>query len=252
MWEWLLSPIDPARAHDVGLALSWHGRAMVVAWGGLAPLAVLIARFFKILPGQDWPRVLDSKLWWRTHWVGQTCVLILTIFGLYLILPRDPGTVSLHGWLGYSVVAGLVLQVGLGVFRGSKGGPTDLRSDGSPRGHHFDMTAWRLTFEVMHKSIGYGVLFVAAVAILAGLWHANAPNWMWLSLISWWCFLIAVFAVCQKRGMAVDTYQAIWGDDPALPGNKRSMPGWGVRRMTVGSTSTETRPTNADGELSNN
>ena len=49
--EWLLAPIDQARAHEIGLGVAWHGRSMVLAWGVLAPLAVLIARFYKVLPG---------------------------------------------------------------------------------------------------------------------------------------------------------------------------------------------------------
>ena len=51
--DWLLAPIDPTRAHEVGLAISWHARLMVLGWGILAPLAVIIARFFKVMPGQD-------------------------------------------------------------------------------------------------------------------------------------------------------------------------------------------------------
>jgi len=54
---------------------------------------------------------------------------------------------------------------------------------------------------------------------------------MWLSIGLWWAALIVVFVLLQRRGMAVDTYQAIWGDDPAHPGNRLPHPGWGVRRM---------------------
>jgi hypothetical protein len=57
--DWLLAPIDATRAHEVGFAVSWHARSMVLAWAVLAPLAVVIARYFKVLPGQDWPRELD-------------------------------------------------------------------------------------------------------------------------------------------------------------------------------------------------
>ncbi len=228
--EWLLAPIDPARVHEVGTALSWHGRAMVLGWGILAPLAVLIARFFKVLPRQDWPRELDTKFWWRSHWMGQSVVFLLSVFGLALVLPADWSRLGLHGWLGYAVLALLVLQVGLGIFRGSKGGPTAPASDGSWRGHHYDMTPWRRAFEALHKSLGYGVLALAAITILAGLWAANAPIWMWLALAIWWPALILVFLAFQRRGMAVDTYQAIWGDDPDHPGNRLPDPGWGVRR----------------------
>ena len=230
MWEWLSSPIDPSRMHDVGLAVSWHGRAMVVGWGMLAPLAILIARFFKILPGQNWPQVLDTTLWWRSHWMGQTLVLLLSCIGLALVLPSDLATMSLHGWLGYSVFVALFLQVGLGVFRGSKGGPTAPAPDGSRRGHHYDMTSWRRMFEALHKALGYGVLTLASITILFGLWRANAPVWMWAALVIWWSLLILAFRMMQRRGMAIDTYQAIWGDDLEHPGNRLPHPGWGVRR----------------------
>lgn len=230
MWDWLLAPIDPDRLHDVRWAVSWHGRAMVLAWGVLAPLAVIIARFFKILPGQDWPRTLDTPFWWRCHWIGQTMVLILSVAGLVLVLPSDLSTMPLHGWMGYGVLVGLTAQVLLGIFRGSKGGPTASAPDGSQRGHHYDMTPWRRMFERVHKSVGYGTLLLALATILMGLWTANAPGWMWLVLALWWPVLVAAFVVLQRRGLAIDTYQAIWGDDPRHPGNALPSPGWGMRR----------------------
>lgn len=231
MWEWLLTPIDPSRAHEVSVAVSWHARFMVLGWGVLAPLAVLVARFFKVLPRQDWPRELDNTVWWRSHWIGQTSVFLLTIVGLTLVLPSDWQAMSLHNWLGYGVIALVFIQVGLGVFRGSKGGPTALATDGTTHGHHYDMTPWRRMFEALHKTLGYGLLLLAMVTILLGLWKANGPVWMWLSLILWWVSLIVAFVVLQRRGMAVDTYQAIWGDDPTHPGNRLPHPGWGVRRL---------------------
>ena len=231
MWEWLLAPVDPSRAHEVGFAISWHARAMVLAWGVLAPLAVLIARFFKVLPHQDWPRELDSTFWWRSHWIGQSLVFVLSIVGLVLVLPSQWNNMSLHNWMGYAVFAGVVLQVALGIFRGSKGGPTALAADGTTRGHHYDMTPWRRMFEALHKALGYGLLFLAALTILLGLWKANAAVWMWICIIVWWTLVVVAFFMLQRRGMAVDTYQAIWGDDPSHPGNRLPPPKWGVRRL---------------------
>ncbi len=222
MWDWLISPIDPARVHDVGWAVSWHARAMVLGWGMLAPLAVIVARFFKIMPGQDWPRELDNQIWWRSHWIGQTLVFALSILGLLLVLPLDLANLSLHRMLGYLVLFGLAIQTALGLLRGSKGGPTDPAPDGSPRGHHYDMTPWRRSFETLHKSLGYALLFTAMATILAGLWESNGPRWMWLALLAWWTALVILFIILQRRGMAVDTYQAIWGDDPRHPGNAQS------------------------------
>ncbi len=226
MWEWLSTPIDPDRAHLVGTAVSWHARIMVLAWGVLAPLAVLIARFYKVLPGQDWPRELDNQLWWRAHWIGQSAVLALTLLGAALIINFAPPD-GPHGILGYLVLLLVFAQVALGFFRGSKGGPTapELRGD------HYDMTRWRQIFEAAHKGLGYFLLALALITIGHGLWDANAPRWMWTTLLVWWSLLIIVATRLQIAGRAIDTYQAIWGPGIQHPGNTRPAPGWRMRRV---------------------
>lgn len=216
---------------------------MVVAWGVLAPLAVLVARFFKVLPGQDWPREVDNLVWWRSHWIGQSVVLGLTAIGLSLVLPLNLSAMSLHNWLGLVLIGFLVMQVCLGLFRGSKGGPTEQHL----RGHHYDMTQWRHIFEALHKAFGYAALGLAMIVILTGLWKANAPVWMWVSLLLWWAGLIIAFAAFQKRGMAIDTYQAIWGAGLEHPGNQLPHPGWGVRRWKDTEEDVNVRSDRGDG-----
>lgn len=232
MPEWLLAPMDGARAHEVGWHLSWHARAMVLGWGVLVPLGVVIARFFKIAPWQDWPRVLDSHFWWNTHRLCQYSAFALMLAGLGFILAAPPLAVTPgpHWWLGWAVVTLGFAQVIGGLLRGTKGGPSEPAADGSLHGDHYDMTPRRLAFEYAHKSLGYLAVILSAAAILSGLWQANAPNWMWLSLCIWWAGLIVAFILLQRRGMTVDTYQAIWGPDPSLPGNRRRPIGFGVRR----------------------
>jgi len=217
--EWLLAPIDAARPHDVGLLVAWHARAMVVAWAVLVPFAVLVARFYKVLPNQDWPRVLDSRTWWRTHLFGQMAAAGCSFVGLLLILTVRGPVVTLHGWLGYGVLAGMFAQVMLGIFRGSKGGPSDAAKGYSLHGDHYDMTPRRLYFEWCHKTLGYVTLMLAAVTIFVGLWQANAPRWMWLIIVVWWVMLVGWAIHLQRQGRAVATYHAIWGDDPTHPGN---------------------------------
>lgn len=219
MLDWLLLPIDPSRDHDVGFFVSWHGRSMVIAWGFLAPLAIVITRFFKVVPGQNWPSELDNQFWWRCHWIGQTVVLLLTLIGFALIYGTSDGF-NWHWVTGYIILGLVALQVILGVFRGSKGGPTDPAPDGTTRGDHYDMTPWRLTFERLHKSLGYILLLVGALTILSGLWSVNAPRWMWICLLLWWLGLAVAFMTLQRLGWKVDTYQAIWGPDKLHPGNQ--------------------------------
>lgn len=218
--EWLLRPIDPTRGHEIGELVAWHGRLMALSWGVLLPLGVIIARFFKVTPRQDWPRRLDNKFWWRSHMSFQYAGGGLMLAGLGLIWMRAGGDAgaAAHRWLGYVVLALGGLQFVAGWLRGSKGGPGDVQM----RGDHYDMTLRRRVFEHVHKGFGYVALTLAAATILTGLWAANAPRWMWLFLGLWWAGLIMAFLRLQRGGPPIGSYQAIWGPDPSHPGNQPS------------------------------
>lgn len=232
MLDWLLSPIDPTRVHDIGHALSWHARLMVLSWGVLTPVAILVARFGKITPRQRWPQEVDSHLWWNTHYMGQSASFVIACIALLLILisNQNPGAARLHPILGYLIMSLGLLQILSGIFRGNKGGPTELPVTGSLRGDHYDMTRRRLLFEFVHKSVGYTTMGLVLFALPSGLWAANAPNWMWLA-IGGWLLLLLVTGIClQRRGRAYDTYQAIWGPDLSHPGNTLPKQGLGTVR----------------------
>jgi hypothetical protein len=215
---WLLAPIDASRPHELSEALAWHGRLMTLAWGVLIPLGVVVARYLKVTPQQDWPRQLDNKLWWRSHLACQYAGGALMLAGLLIVLSAArPGTSWTHAVMGYAVLAFGAVQFIAGWLRGSKGGPTEPQL----RGDHYDMTSRRIAFERVHKSVGYLALGLSAATILTGLWAANAPRWMWLAIIMWWVALLAVALGLQARGRYVSSYHAIWGPDPAHPGNRR-------------------------------
>ncbi|EFO32070.1 cytochrome b561/ferric reductase transmembrane domain-containing protein [Roseibium sp. TrichSKD4] len=242
MLDWLLSPIDPDRAHDVGVYVSWHARLMVVAWAGLAPVGVLGARFFKIWPGQDWPRELDNQNWWILHRFCQYGAVTLSFIALGLLLLSQPLLFAFghpHAFIGWSVVLFALFQVAGGLMRGTKGGPTDI----DLRGDHYDMTSRRVVFEYIHKYLGYATLACAVAAVVSGLWQANAPRWMWGVIGIWWTVLIIAFAYFQRQKMAIDTYQAIWGSDEALPGNSLKPIGIGVARPDEAKQTPETLDT---------
>lgn len=228
--DWLFASLDPSRPHDVGWAVSWHARTMVFAWGILSPLAILTARFLKVLPWQNWPQELDNKLWWHCHWIGHSAVIVLSLVGLLLVCGDSLIAPGLHGVMGYLLLSMAAFQVLSGILRGSKGGPTATAPDGSPRGDHYDMTPRRLAFEMMHKTVGYTVLVLTVVVIVQGLWLANAPRWMALTLSVWWVGWTSLYIQLQRNGWAVDTYQAIWGPGTEHPGNRRKSQGWGMVR----------------------
>ncbi len=228
MPDWWQTPLSGAATHAISADVAWHARLMVLAWGVMIPVGVLWARFWKVSPGQDWPRQLDRKTWWNAHRGLQITGFLVAIVALALVWGRvAAGAVaSLHHRLGWLVLAIGCAQVLHGLARGTKGGPTATTCSGD----HFDMTLRRVVFERLHKSLGWVVVAAAVAAILSGLFAADAPRWMLALLLLWWGLLVAAFVRWQRAGRALDTYQAIWGTDPALPGNRRPPIGWGVVR----------------------
>lgn len=205
---------------------------MVLAWAVLLPLGVLSARFFKVLPRQNWPHSLDAKLWWHAHRGLQYAGVFLMLCGIFLVWGHASQTTlaaQIHAVLGWGVVALGVLQILGGLVRGSKGGPTDV----TLRGDHYDMSRHRVLFEHLHKSMGYLALCLSVFVILFGLIVAAAPRWMFITIAVWWVVLGFIFMRLQRQNRCFDTYQAIWGPDLAHPGNQMPSVGWGMKRFTT-------------------
>lgn len=228
MIDWLLAPVDLARPHDVPASLSWHARSMVLAWVVLVPPGILAARYLKVTPGQDWPRELDNRTWWTLHRLFQYSAGAMMLIGLVLALRRPDfvasltGQAWLHRGLGWIVLGLAAVQFLSAILRGTKGGPTSPAVDGSLRGDHYDMTPRRIVFEWVHKNSGRLALVLSVPVVLSGLWQLNAPNWMWLAIVLWWGLLALVASLAERHFGVHDTYQAIWGPDPDLPGNRRN------------------------------
>ncbi len=227
--EWWLMPLSGASEHQPPGWLVWHARAMVAAWAVLLPLGVLAARYFKVTPRQDWPRVLDNKAWWHAHRGLQYLGMALAAVGLVLAWNQG-AQASASGWwhhfIGWAVLALGAGQLISAWARGSKGGPTAP----TMRGDHYDMTPHRRWFERLHKGLGWLALLLAMLAIGTGLVAADAPRWMPAVLLLWWGGLATLAWRWQRQGRCIDTYQAIWGPDPRHPGNRLPATGWGVRR----------------------
>lgn len=198
-----------------------------MAWVVLVPLGILAARYLKVTPRQDWPRELDNRTWWMLHRLFQYSAGLFMLVGLVLAIRRPDLVASLtaqawlHRGLGWVVLALAVVQFLSAIFRGTKGGPTSPAADGTLRGDHFDMTPRRILFEWVHKNSGRLALLLSVPVVLSGLWQLNAPHWMWLVIVLWWFLLSLVAGFAERRFGVCDTYQAIWGPDPDLPGNRR-------------------------------
>lgn len=227
--DWMMASLSGSTTHTLTPWAVWHARCMVLSWGILLPLGVLVARFFKVLPGQNWPQVLDHKAWWHAHRALQWSGVGIMLVGMWLVWGHGGSAGRLaqfHTVAGWSVCAIGVFQIVGALARGSKGGPTET----SMRGDHYDMTLWRLTFERLHKGLGWLAVMAAVAIIVSGLQLADAPRWMAAVLALWWLALVMLFVRLQRADRCIDTYQAIWGPDPGHPGNQRKPIGLGIRR----------------------
>ena len=224
------------KAHEIAVWAAWHGRLMVLAWLALLPLGVLIARFFKVTPRQDWPRELDNKFWWRSHLglqcAGIACMTIAAGLALHFGDLRRSG-LPLHGLIGWLVVSLGWIQFLSGWIRGSKGGPQPTAQapiDTAVAGDHYNMTLRRRIFERVHKSLGYLTLPLSLLATALGLRLADAPAWMGWTVTGVWVSGFVLFLCLQQAGRCRDTYEAIWGPDPRHPGNQQVPIGLGIHR----------------------
>ena len=227
--DWIMASLSGSTTHTLAPWAAWHARCMVLSWGILLPLGVLAARFFKVIPGQNWPQVLDHKAWWYAHRALQWSGVGIMLVGMWLGWGHRGSAGQLaqfHTVVGWSVCAIGIFQIVGGLARGSKGGPTDT----SMRGDHYDMTPWRLNFERLHKGLGWLAVMAGVAVIASGLQLADAPRWMAVVLALWWLALLMLFVWLQLNGRCIDTYQAIWGPDSRHPGNQRKPIGWGIRR----------------------
>ena len=101
--DWLMSPLSGAATHSIAPWAAWHARLMVLGWGLLLPLGALVARFYKVVPTQDWPRVLDHKAWWHAHRALQWAGISAMTLGLWMVWGRASGAAPLHAALGWAL-----------------------------------------------------------------------------------------------------------------------------------------------------
>lgn len=237
--EWLNAPVSGSASHFFDLSVAWHGRLMIAAWFIVLPASIIVARFYKVTPSQVWPKVLDNPFWFLWHRRLSYLTMVLTVAALSVLLWGGKANwfnATHHAIAGWTLVLLGCVQIVNSLLRGTHGGPIDpfTRKPKPPKdwaGDHYCMTPRRIIFEYSHKIAGAIALPVMLAAGLSGLFLADAPRWMWIGLASMVAAFLAISVLLQWRGRCVDTYQAIWGTDPGLPGNRRKRPiGLGISR----------------------
>lgn len=204
-------------------AMAAHAALMVTAWGVMIPAGGVAARYFKVMPGQDFPRVFGDLTWWRWHRGLQYAAMVLSTAGLGVIVLQvgDDGFGTLHGRCGLAVMVLGWMQVVSAWLRGTKGGPTEAGADprrpATWRGDHYDMMPRRLAFEAWHKPMGWLVMALAALTMLLGVDLVGDPAWLLFLVggLQAGACLAVVDGVARRRW--VDTYASLWGHGPPRP-----------------------------------
>ena len=241
--DWLLAPVRIGPAEPMNAIDRWHVELMATAAAVWLPVMVLITRYWKVLPSQAWPRVLDNRLWWRAHltfgYASALAILVgagLAFHGMSIV----EHLLHAHAWFGWLAVLLLVVLIVTSGSRGTTGGPG--RQQPGTLGHlheragdHYDMTPRRRRFERVHKALGYLLLSCLGLALVSGIWHVNASRIALLGLAGWWLLLLGLAWHWERQGRAVDGYQAKWGPAMMHPGNRIPTLGWGSRRYTEAS-----------------
>ena len=210
----------------------WHGGLMLLAWFVLLPGGALVARFFKVLPGQDFPAVRDSRAWWRAHLLLQYAGSAVVAAALWMAWDALDGVWDWsepHAVCGAAVMALCALQVASGLLRGTKGGPTDTHANPADpatwRGDHYDMTLRRRLFEGWHKRAGYAAIVLAIPTAWLGGQLVGAPLWAGLLLLAVVAGFMAAFLVLTWRGHWMNTWAAIWGPPGYARTTQQTTPG---------------------------
>ncbi len=208
------------------IGIAAHAGLMLLSWGFLFPLGAVTARYYKILPRQNYPTDVNNLFWWHWHRALQIAATVIATAALVAVAAEtSTGFATWHGRLGIAVMVVAWVQVISGFARGSRGGPPangSLASNPAEwRGDHYDMTRRRVLFEAWHKPAGWVVLIVAALVVLLGLDLIAAPDWLVATVGGVQAAALIAVIDGRLRKRWVSTYQALWGPDPIHPGNRR-------------------------------
>mmetsp|Transcript_17545 Transcript_17545/g.26257 ORF Transcript_17545/g.26257 Transcript_17545/m.26257 type:complete len:394 (-) Transcript_17545:79-1260(-) len=133
-----------------------HGSLMLIGWGFLLPSGVIIARLARHRPG---------SLWFKAHIIIQPFALLLTIIAWSIALHNFRALESgkAAGKSYTHAVFGMITMV-IGIFQ-----PINAIFRPHPPAEGESKSVLRLTWEIVHKALGYAAAFILApVTIVLG------------------------------------------------------------------------------------
>ncbi|PLW55137.1 hypothetical protein PCANC_05300 [Puccinia coronata f. sp. avenae] len=142
-----------SKKHDTLITL--HATFLSIAWGMVAPLAIVLSRFL---------RQKESSKWIQVHWILQLINVLLTIVGtLCAVFAVGSGSHrdTFQKRLGFFVVICMLFQASAGYFI--------HRSANKPRNDKDDLQATRAIGKQLHKLSGYLLIVTAWATIVFGI-----------------------------------------------------------------------------------
>jgi len=125
-----------------------HGVLMFLGWGVIIPLGMLVARYFRHVPG---------AIWFEIHRVLQPFGYLLALIGFIIILIDVGGAIEVpHGQFGLAIMIGGFFQILFAIFRPHK----------EPGSHP---TAVRMYFEYGHWWVGRILVVAGIVNVFVGI-----------------------------------------------------------------------------------
>ncbi|XP_054279295.1 putative ferric-chelate reductase 1 homolog [Macrosteles quadrilineatus] len=188
-----VSSAQKAALTDVGgfseaskLLLRLHGAFMIAAWLGLAPLGIVLARYFR----QTWitTSVCGKDVWFAWHRLLMLLVWLLTLAGAVVIVAEVGGWVSsasvLHALVGVLATLLCFIQPFMALCRPHPGASN------------------RPLFNWAHWLVGNVAHLCAIVAIFlaVGLGKAELPQWMDWVLVGYVAFYVIVHLILSFCG----------------------------------------------------
>jgi cytochrome b561 len=159
-----------------------HGILMAIAFAVFLPAAAFASRYFKEQLDRTWIRIYISLLSIGTAMIAYATYLV------YPLADYSFSAVNKHVWLGFLVLALIVLQIGLGL---------SCRFDHDP-----DLKEEETIRDTLHGSFGYILLVCGWVAVLDGLWKVSVSQFVSRDtpitiMLAWIVALFILFAICE-------------------------------------------------------
>jgi len=186
------------KRRDVTRIFLAHAVMAFIAWAVLAPMAAAASYLRKIFP--------EGPTWFKVHMSFNVTNFVLTIVAFVTaVVYRSPRFNNPHFVTGWIIMAAVILQVALGVFRphvseSAKPGLNSLIQQ-------LKLGSKRAYWEVAHKLLGYGLLCLSMWQIYTGLGMLRDNFGIKDYLVAYWSWMIAFYAcvtclyiyvVCKK------------------------------------------------------